>query len=406
MGEQTYRIVILMDRYLPILGGAQNNIHELGRYLGRAGFQVSVLTRRVTKELPTKEVIDGITVYRFAYFQNRIVSKTLCCIEIIRWLVRCRAAFDMVLCVPCVYQTDLLPVFFASQRTRFPFVVRTTVSRAFDFMLTWSVQSYEEFLKKILNPPLLSQWILRHADAIVTQTSLLREKGERFGVNNCRVIPSGVNTKRFSIPQLEEKEALRRKLSVPKGKTVVINIGRYVYEKNQKTLIQAAEQIERFLYPGQLHVLILGATEEGQVTSNEKDLKTYVENHGLSDLVTFFDDVRNVEEYLRLSDIFVFSSFFDEGMSNAMLEAMAVGLPMICSDIPRVTHVLPQDVGLRFSPTDVEALCRHLITLLNDPKLGKRHGELLASHVQKHYSSQKSGERYASLFREILEKSS
>ena len=403
MGEKTYRIVFLIDRYLPILGGAQNNIHELGRYLGRIGFQVSVLTRRVTRELPTKEVIDGITVHRFAYFPNRIVSKTLCLVEIIRWLIRHRNTFDMVLCVPCSYQTDLLPVFFASQLKKIPFVVRTTTSGNFDFMLTWSGNSISQFVRKFLNPTFIFKWILRHADAIVTQTHVQREKCEHYGYYSCRVIPNGVNTERFAIAKSEEKDNLRRKLKVPEGKTIVINVGRYVEGKNQIALIKAAQRVEESLLPGQLHVLILGATEEQQVTSNEKELKNYVNNNYIAELVTFLDDVLNVEDYLRLSDIFVFSSL-DEGMSNAMLEAMSTGLAMICSDIPQVTHVLPQDVGLRFAPTDVEALCRHLVTLLNNPKLGKRHGELLAGHVQAHYSSLSSAERYATLFQEILAK--
>ena len=54
------RVFVLIDRYLPILGGAQKNVHLLLSHLKTQGFHVTVLTRRVERHLAETETIDGI----------------------------------------------------------------------------------------------------------------------------------------------------------------------------------------------------------------------------------------------------------------------------------------------------------------------------------------------------------
>lgn len=94
---------------------------------------------------------------------------------------------------------------------------------------------------------------------------------------------------------------------------------------------------------------MLGATERGQVTSNEKELKNYALQNDVEHSIIFIDDVNNVEDYLRASDIFVLPTMFDDGMSNALLEAMTCGLPVIASNIPQVMCAFQQGDGLFFS---------------------------------------------------------
>ena len=115
MGQTSNRVVILIDRYLPILGGAQNNVHQVARGLVDEDFHITVLTRIVFPGLRQQESIDGIQVIRFGESRNRLLSKFYCVAAIVRYLIKHKNDYDSVLCVPCIKLTDLLPAFLASR---------------------------------------------------------------------------------------------------------------------------------------------------------------------------------------------------------------------------------------------------------------------------------------------------
>jgi glycosyltransferase involved in cell wall biosynthesis len=316
------------------------------------------------------------------------------------YLIRRRKKYDAVLCVPCAYLTDLLPGYVAGLITKIPYVIRTTTIDNFDFLLSKTAKSTEEYVKKMLIPPFFWFSVFNEAAAVVTQSEVIRDKAELYGVTNCKVIPNGTDTKRFSVASGEERLKLRRNLKLPEDKIIVITTGRYVAEKNQTVLIKAAEHIEINLRPHKLCVLILGATERKQITSNEAELKRYAIEQNLDGLVRFFDNVANVEDFLNASDIFVLSSH-TEGLPNSLLEAMSCGLPCICSDLPQVTCIFPDVGGFFFSPSDVGKLALHLTDLIDSKELRKFSGAALAAHARHHYSIVRAAERYATLLNRI-----
>lgn len=124
MEPPSKRIVILIDRYLPILGGAQINVHQVARGLVNKGLHVTVLTRVVFSGLPSEELIDGVQVKRFSGSKSRIFSKVACIISISQYLVKHKNDYDAVLCVPCVSLTDLLPAYLAFLFTGKPYIMR------------------------------------------------------------------------------------------------------------------------------------------------------------------------------------------------------------------------------------------------------------------------------------------
>jgi glycosyltransferase involved in cell wall biosynthesis len=105
------------------------------------------------------------------------------------------------------------------------------------------------------------------------------------------------------------------------------------------------------------------------------------------------------------ADVFVFASFA-EGRPNVVLEAMAIGLPVIAGAIPAVSDLIEHgQQGLLFPPGDVSTLAEHMLYLLNHPaerrKLGRGAGDYLASLG---LSWSGSARVYASLYAEIVEK--
>jgi glycosyltransferase involved in cell wall biosynthesis len=400
--EAEKKVLVLIDRYLPILGGAQNNVHLINQGLIDQGYQVTVFTRMVVPGMKLKEEIDRVKIERFGKSPLRVLSKLVAAVQISLSLIRRRKEYGLVVCVPCAYYTDLLPVFFAAHFTSFPYIIRSTMTNNFDYMLASLKETKEDRLKKMTVPPSFWRRLLNGASAIIVQSPLIQFRAASRGIDQVTLIPNGVDTQRYRKAGLQEKEALRRKLSVPLDKLIVINSGRYIPEKNQITLIKAVECVEKNISPGKFHLIILGATEKKSTASNEYKLKEYVNNHGLKDVVDFVDDAKNVEEYLRTGDIFVLSTMFDEGMSNAALEAMASGLPIISSDIPQVKHMFPQEGIFYFHPTDVEMLAHHLVALSDSDDLRQESGDLMASFARTHYSQNLIVEKYEDVFASVL----
>lgn len=401
------RIVVLIDRYLPILGGAQNCVHFLSKELALRNFDVTVLTRRINEGLSKLDVLDNVTVIRFGYSSLRIISKLWCFIAIVWYLIRQHRNYDVVFCVPCAKLTDFLPAYVAYLFTRKPYIMRgTSLGNNFDSMLTWSARSIEELVKKIFIPPFVWRRVIRKAASVVVQSSAIAENAKQYGIGSYQIIPNGADQNRFAVPTQEERLILRRLHKLPTDRAIIINTGRYIADKNQIALIKAVEDIENRLCPGKLYLLILGTTEHHQITSNEVDLKQYVSSHKLDSVIRFMDDVINVEDFLRASDIFAFPTMFNEGMSNAVLEAMLCGLPVVCSDMPQLRCLFPDERGLFFDPMDHECLSTHLIRLIDSKEARETYGASLSLHAKKHYSSERSTVQYRNLLHRIVEEDS
>lgn len=85
--------------------------------------------------------------------------------------------------------------------------------------------------------------------------------------------------------------------------------------------------------------LIVLGSGTGQKDSLEEYSADFVNKYGLADSVKFIGAVGNVAEYLKASDVFVFPSRW-EGLPNSLMEAMAVGLLCIASDIEGVKELI------------------------------------------------------------------
>ena len=254
----------------------------------------------------------------------------------------------------------------------------------------------------MLIPPFVWRQALNRATFVVVQSQVINSIALRFGIKNCKIIPNGVNFDRFKLSSQHDRVALRRKLDLPSNYVIVITTGRYEVDKNQITLIKAVDNLQKIIPLEKFSVLILVASEEKSIVSNEYELKSYVAEKNLGEYIHFMEDVKNVEDYLKASDIFVLPTNCVEGMPNALLEAMACGLPVISSNLPQVTCIFPENKGHFFYPTDIQALIKHLITLIDSPKIRENYGALLSAHIQKFHSFDKVTDKYLNMIQNVI----
>ena len=119
----------------------------------------------------------------------------------------------------------------------------------------------------------------------------------------------------------------------------------------------------------------------------------------------FLGQRRDVPDLLNAMDIFVLPSY-SEGVSLALLEAMAAGLPVIATAVGGLPEVVEHDkTGLLIPPRDAAALAGALDAAPGGPRLGAENWELNArDHVREHFSLDRLGRKINEIYEELVEK--
>ena len=159
----------------------------------------------------------------------------------------------------------------------------------------------------------LSHYLMQKADGYIFQTEEARLFYKKKLGDKGVVIPNPILAE--NLPEAYEGE--REK--------IIVTAGRLNPQKNQKLLIDAFVEIQKD-YPD-YKLIIYG---EGNL---ERDLKEYVAYKKMEEKVWFPGNVTNLLERINSATMFVMTSDF-EGMPNALIEAMAIGLPCISTDCP------------------------------------------------------------------------
>jgi len=158
---------------------------------------------------------------------------------------------------------------------------------------------------------------------------------------------------------------------------VILSVGRLTVEKGINDLLLAFSQVhEKYSFS---KLVIVG---DGEIIN---DLKSYSSSLGLLDSVHFTGARNDVPRLMAASDMYV-SSSYREGLSLAMLEAMAAGLPVLATNVGDTELLLTEDRGLMVLPHDVDALRDGMMQLIEKPQQAKEMGMVSRDFVEKNYS--------------------
>jgi len=216
---------------------------------------------------------------------------------------------------------------------------------------------------------LLERWTARITRTIVTLTPQERDDHLRFRIapeEKFAVIHSGVDLRRFQAASHEPREA-RTRLGIPPEATVVGTAGRLTPVKGQDVLIRAASECigrgERIL------LLLLGEGER------RRDLEELARGLGIAEHVRFLGWRPDVAGVMAAFDIFCLPSL-NEGMGKVLVEAMAMGKPIVASAIGGIPDLVrPGENGILVPAGDVQALSEAIARLCRDPEERRRMGE-------------------------------
>lgn len=202
---------------------------------------------------------------------------------------------------------------------------------------------------------------------IFSDSEAIREDFSRLGVpyGKVAVLPIGIDVGQFHLNGAAGTRArIRSSLGVPNGATLVGTVSRAEPVKGLEYLVEAAAQVAAVRPDVQW--LVVGGGSQMQ------------ELHGLADVLgvaqrMIFEGIReDVPEVLQAMDIFVLPSL-SEGFPLAAMEAMASGLPVVCSRVGGLPELVShEETGLLVPPGDATALAEGVLRLVADGTLRQR----------------------------------
>ena len=215
---------------------------------------------------------------------------------------------------------------------------------------------------------LLERMTASITDKIITITEQEKKDHLRFKIaldEKFTVIHSGVDLTAFSNARINAL-AMREKLGISPEAFVVGTAGRLTPIKGQKYLLEAAAIISP--RKPDLFFVFLG---DGELAS---ELSKMASSRGIKN-VMFLGWRQDVPEVMSTFDIFVLPSL-NEGMGKVLVEAMALGKPIVASDVGGIPDlVIHNHNGLLVPPADVEGLVNSINELLHDPIKRKEMGD-------------------------------
>lgn len=214
------------------------------------------------------------------------------------------------------------------------------------------------------------------------------------------VIPNGVEMERFAGPESDPSGAraaalteLRAELELPAGAPVVGMVAELNERKGHVYLLRAAPRIlER--HP-ETRFLLVG---EGDARA---ELEAAAARVGLRGRFRFLGRRDDVPDLLQPMDVVVLPSL-NEGMPNALMEAMAAGRAVVATNVSGTPElVLDGETGLLVPPRDADALAAAVLRVLDDAALRRRFGEAGRARVAAAFRFERMLERYEALFAEV-----
>ena len=269
----------------------------------------------------------------------------------LRGVLRTVWHFLLVFYIAIIKKPDVIVGFYIFPHALYAFICgkimrKPAIARIDDWPGIWHWH-----LKRRLIP------MLKHCNAIATTGTKTKEFLLKQGINKDRlfILPDSIDIERF------------KPLLLPKNYDIIF-MGRIAPAKNVDTLLRVIAKVKESKIN-----LTVGIVGDGPLMDS---MKTLAAQLGITDKVEFLGFRKDPEHYYNSAKIFVLTSYY-EGLSMAMLEAMACGIPCVVPDVGDITDAAINEVNAIVidDPYDVDGFANAIIKLLNDDEFYKKLSE-------------------------------
>jgi glycosyltransferase involved in cell wall biosynthesis len=348
------RILMAVPNYpFPVVGGLERQVHELAKALVQRGHVIHAVSSRFDPKQSDFEMIDGVHVHRVKWVEFKPARFLLSPFGLARILFRLKPEVDLV----HVHNISWFGAFVTLFSKAVGLPVITKLPNIGDFGITGMRRGPFSFLRIAL---------LKVSDAIVAMTPESVAELDGIGYSKARVlkVTNGIS--------LLPSDSCKPRSS----KTVnVIYVGRLSPEKGLSDLLHAWATVKaRASRSVKLRMIGDGPQAD--------ELRALALALDLGETVEFFGYCEAVPTELAKSDLFIIPSYA-EGNSNAILEAMRAGLPIVATRVGGAPIQVGRE-GERFlvPPGDRQVLSDRLLELMEDEALRHRLGTAMRERIE------------------------
>lgn len=236
-----------------------------------------------------------------------------------------------------------------------------------------------------------TRWLYRRATLHVVTTGealrmqLIRDNG--LSPERVTSVPTGIDTERF-VPG--RRDAARRLTGLPAGRRLVGIVATLRSWKGHRYLIEAVQQL-----PEDVGLVIVGDGPQ------RRNIETMIRELGMGERVSLVGNQRDVLPWLQSLDVFALPSYANEGVPQALLQAMLCGLACVTTAAGSIGEIARDGAtAIVVAAEDVAGLRRGLEKALGDENLRRRLGDAARAHCAANFGAQTMLDRMERVFRD------
>lgn len=381
-------ICLVTHFFPPHIGGIEKVADEQCKRLTKLGYQVSVLTSKISKKNECHA--KGIKV--FSYSNLNIAERVgipypVLSFKAYKDFAEVIKKCDIVHAHGHAYMSSYIACKVAEKYKK-PFIL-TQHNTFIDY------QSWLNIVEH-LNDWTVGRVVLKGSNRVIVVSRKTMEYVLKLGADISRisVMHNGVDTNFFHPANREES---RDKLGLPKNRPLILTIRRLVYKNGLDTFIESASLLTREC--SDLLFVVIGKGP------NRKLIEKRVRELGIENNVrlTGFVPEKLLPLYYNAADYFVIPSSSGEGLPLVLLEAMACGLPVIGTSVGGTPEIV-EDMrnGVLVPPRNPKALAKTISKFLSNKELGPAIGEEARKTVEDKFTWEENVRRLQNVYDEFL----
>jgi len=245
-------------------------------------------------------------------------------------------------------------------------------------------------------------YFVKHLDAVISVSNAVKKSMEDKGLNcnNNIVIYNALNAEDF-IPVKTKKEFLQQYNYTDEIPVIGI-VGNIRQWKGQEIVLKALHLVRK-KFPNILCLIIGKASTDPTDKVYSHTLDQYIKSHNLKDNVLFTGYIKDMADCINALDILVHASIEPEPFGRVFLEAMAIGKPVIGTNIGGVPEIISDGItGILVPPNDPEAIAKAITKYLLDNNFSQSVCNNARENFDKNFTARIMASRTAQLYDSIL----
>ncbi len=379
------KVLLVLERLWPLLGGLQRHVYSLARYLSETGYEVSILTSHNCSAFQPRRVSKKIKIFPKlkAFKKHTPALRTLWdSMNVVCNVRRFCEEFDIIHYhtasflfptprKPAVQTLHLHAACILGDRVTDP-CDRPSSSRCTVCHINRNlahapiaplVAGYCSFYYR------LAGWSLMRCHKVICETDYVKRAAIKgFGLSNAIKIPNFVDINGEIEPAIDPNFDMEGYLGVPEAASTITFFGRLVHQKGVDTLIAALKLVLKN-HSDKVYVIIGGDGPQKPIL--EKMAKS------VGNIIFIGVPTRNIQfNLMAQSDIFIYPSRAPESCPTAILEAMALGLPIIATGIDWSSELIEENQGgFLIRPNSPRRMANRIESILKDEEFKLKAGE-------------------------------